>query len=189
VSIGRLVQEKRTEDLVAAQKQLGVRVVIVGEGPNNAWMQQLKANAGDGVVFAGQRTGDELETLFRFAAAYVTTSELEGLPSSVLEAMERRSCVIASDIPPHRLLLDGSETGDCLFPVGDVDALVERLRRVLADSEERKRVADLQRAHVRADYAWDVLAERVSDFYQQVVKKTRNLSVVRAPLALDRRLG
>ncbi|MEM1012760.1 MAG: glycosyltransferase family 4 protein, partial [Planctomycetota bacterium] len=67
VSIGRLVQEKRTQDLVSAQKRLGFKLVIVGEGPDNDWMKQLKASAGDGVVFAGHRTGHALETLFRTA--------------------------------------------------------------------------------------------------------------------------
>ncbi len=165
VSVGRLVQEKRTQDIVTAQKRIGCRVVIVGDGPDNDWMKSLKAEAGDGVVFAGHRTGRALETLFRCAAAYVTASELEGLPSSVLEAMERKSCVIASDIPPHRLLLEGSGTSGQLFPVGDVDALAGRLLEVLEHKKYRQEVAEGQREHVRSEYAWDVLAEKVSDFY------------------------
>jgi glycosyltransferase involved in cell wall biosynthesis len=167
VSIGRLVQEKRTQDLVAAAKQVGVPLVIVGEGPENDWMRALRGSAGAGVVFAGHRRGRELETLFRSATAYVTASELEGLPSSVLEAMERRSCVIASDIPPHRLLLEAAGTSELLFPVADVDALVGRLRRVL--DEGREAVANRQQSHVRAEYAWDGLAQRCSSFYRYIV--------------------
>ncbi len=170
VSVGRLVQEKRTQDIVSAAERVGCRLVVVGEGPQTPWLTSLKQSAGGNIVFAGHRTGHELETLFRCAAAYVTASELEGLPSSVLEAMERQSCVIASDIPPHRLLLDGAGTGHLLFDVQDVDGLTMRLRQVMTDAATRQDAADRQRAHVRANYAWDVLAGRVSDFYLKVAK-------------------
>ena len=175
VSVGRLVEEKRTHDTVAAHAQLiatpgleDVKLAIVGEGPETPWLQAMRAAAGPHVVFAGHRSGGDLEQLFRNAACYATASELEGLPMSVLEAMERRACVVASDIPPHRLMLDGAGTGELLFPVGDVSSLAGRLTRIFQASSLREELATLQRAHVRSEYTWDVLAERTAEFYAKV---------------------
>ena len=176
VGVGRLVEEKRTHDLVAAHARLAavegledVKLAIVGEGPESPWLAKLRATAGSTVVFAGHQSGDDLEQLFRNAGCYATASELEGLPMSVLEAMERRACVIASDIPPHRLMLGEAGTPEMLFPVGDVAGLADRLRRVLERPTLRYQLADLQRAHVRAEYSWDVLAAKTAEFYRSTV--------------------
>ena len=171
VSVGRLVQEKRVQDAVASFRSLGrddLKLAVVGEGPATAWLDGLKRDAGPNVVFAGHRTGPALETLFRTAAAYVTASELEGLPSSVLEAMERRVSVVASDIPPHRQLLGPVEPHGLLFDVGDVAALASKLRRILEDHDFADRVADAQQRHVRRHYSWDVLTDRFEALYRSV---------------------
>ena len=171
VSIGRLVQEKRTQDLTAAHARLGVpgvKLVIAGEGPDGAWLRSLRAGAAPNVVFAGHRTGHALATLFRTAAAYATASELEGLPSSVLEAMEAGVPIVASDIPPHRQLLEA--TGAALVPVGDVEGMAAALREFVEDRELGANVAARQRTHVRAHYSWDVLCERFEALYLGAVR-------------------
>ena len=173
VSIGRLVQEKRTQDTVAAFRAVGrhgLKLVIAGDGPDGAYLRSLKAIGGDNVIFAGHRTGRALETLFRTAAAYATASELEGLPSSVLEAMERGVPVVASDIPPHRQLLGPTAAAGFMFPVGDTAAMADRLRRAIDDPGG---VAESQRAHVRAHYSWDVLAARFEALYREAAVQSR----------------
>ena len=171
VSIGRLVPEKRLQDTIAAFDRLGMsgyKLAIVGDGSDRARLEKL---AGPGVVFTGQQQGDALQTLFRGAAAYVTASELEGLPSSVLEAMERCVPVVASNIAPHRSLLDRVSGYDAFFPVGDVEALSRVLRRVLGDKPQARAMADAQQATVRQYFSWQVLTRRAEQYYLGLVEQ------------------
>jgi glycosyltransferase involved in cell wall biosynthesis len=176
VCIGRLVPEKRIHDTIAAFAQVpgDVKLVLVGEGKHSPeYVQQLRVQAATDprVIFTGLQTGDALETLFRSARLYVTASELEGLPSSLLECMERRIPAIASDISPHRQLLGGVPGYDWLFPVGDISALTGLMTSAIADQAKSDAIADAQRKFVRANYSWPVLAAATLRMYRRHVRK------------------
>ena len=179
VSVGRIVPEKRVEDSIAAflkcvanEPALACyRLAIAGTG-GGRYMEKIQAMAdaaGGRVRLLGHLNADRVDGLFRCAAAYVTSSELEGLPSSVCEAMERLTPIVASDIPPHRQLLKTVAHHGLLFPVGNVDASAARLLRVLTDAALASAVAEEQKRHIRADYSWETLAVRFETFYRGVV--------------------
>ena len=182
VCVGRLVQEKRVEDAVSgflrAKSQFqhvpriaAAKFVVVGEGPPGGYMDGLKKLASNDVIFAGLQRGAALATLFRCAAAYVTASEMEGLPMSLLECMEGGTPAVASGIPPHRQLLGGVDGYDLFFDVGDVAALARQLGRVLCDPAFGGQIAAAQRRFVRANYSWPVLAERTERMYLETVAR------------------
>jgi glycosyltransferase involved in cell wall biosynthesis len=178
VSIGRLVPEKRIHDTIAAYRDVpgDCKLVFVGEGKHSPeYVEQLRAQAklDPRIVFTALQTGSALETLFRSARLYVTASELEGLPSSLLECMERRIPAIASDITPHRQLLGHVPGYDWFFQVGDVPALTRLLTTALANRATCGAIADGQRRFVRENYSWPVLAAATLKLYRQVVGQTR----------------
>lgn len=174
VCVGRLVPEKRLQDTIAAFKRIETdhKLVIVGEGKTTVdYVESLKSAGGDRVVFTGLQNGPALETLFRLAAFYVTASELEGLPSSLLECMERGTCAIASDIPPHRELLGRVDGYDLFFNVGDFDALCAHMKRLLDQPQHAGAIAANAREFVRREYAWPVLAGKTEQFYLDVLAR------------------
>lgn len=167
--VGRLVPEKRIQDLIRAVKSLdGDLKLAVAGGSAGAedYERTLRELAGDDprIVFTGNRYGEELAALYSNALAYATASELEGLPLTLLEAMSHGLPCLASDIPPHVEVLRpaGIET----FPVHDVDALSRRMR-ALADLSGKQRAAlgsaGLER--VRRDYSWDQAANLLAESY------------------------
>jgi len=79
------------------------------------------------------------------------------------EAMAAGVPVVASDIPGYRDLLTA---GGVLVPPGDPVALARALDRLLADPDERVRLADAGR-HEAARYAWPRVAERVLAVYER----------------------
>jgi glycosyltransferase involved in cell wall biosynthesis len=173
VSVGRLVPEKRVHDTIAAfaQVKTNCKMVFVGEGKYNPeYEARLKSQAGGDqrFVFTGQQSGDALETLFRSAAAYVSSSELEGMPSSVLECMERRVPAILTDIDAHRAIYSGLSGFELSFAVGDVAVLSQHITRVLGDRQFAHALGEIQRQHVRTHYAWPVLAAKTEQLYQRV---------------------
>lgn len=176
VSVGRIVPEKRLHDTIAAYAKVpgDRKMVFVGDAQHSReYLAELQKQAendpGRRIVFTGLQRGPALEALFRSATCYVSASELEGNPSSVLECMEYGTPAILTDIDGHRPLFSKAEGYDLQFKPGDVDALTERLTRVLANPTFAALLAERCRAHVRSEFAWPVLAERTERLYLEVV--------------------
>ncbi|HEX8340324.1 MAG TPA: glycosyltransferase family 4 protein [Tepidisphaeraceae bacterium] len=179
VTVSRVVPEKRLHDVIAAFSATGGghKLVVVGGAQHSGdYLKQLQAQADAAapgrVVFAGHQGGDALRTLFGAAAAYVSASELEGMPSSVLECMEYNVPAILSDIDAHRAITKPIATYDWHFAVGDVAALSRRMASVAADPASASVTAAACRAHVRQHFAWPVLAQRTEALYLRVANAT-----------------
>ena len=172
--VGRLVPEKRPDDLIRAFRSIrgDVRLVIAGGTSfTSSYVEQLRRLAGDDprIVFTGYVYGDELRSLYRNAAAFVLPSSLEGMPLTLLEAIASSSPVVVSDIPPNVEVVGHDARGHHVFPSGDVDALRRSLIAVLADpSAERQGVAALRRRVLR-DYSWDAAADATEQLYKRLV--------------------
>ena len=71
---------------------------------------------------------------------FVLPSLSEALSNSLMEAMGCGCCPVASDTGGNPELVTDGETG-LLFPVGDAEALAERLALLLDQPEYRRRLA------------------------------------------------
>lgn len=168
LSVGRLTPEKRVEDMVAAVLALSapVRLAVVGdEASGGGYLEGLRqtAQGREDIVFTGYRFGAELAALFAGAGLFVTASELEGLPLTLLEAMSYGIPCLASDIAPHREVL--GDDYPWLFPVGDVRALAALLEAALASPGEREARGRELRDRVARCFSWDEAAAAVGTLY------------------------
>jgi glycosyltransferase involved in cell wall biosynthesis len=178
VTVGRLVPEKRLHDTIAAflRADPDLKLVFIGEGPHTQdYVQQLKSTADADpkrrIVFTGLQAGVALDTLFRSAALYISASELEGNPSSVMECMERCVPAILTDIAGHRPLFAPVKEYDLSFSPGDVDALTERIKYAVQNPQYLNDIAQACRRHVRTQFSWPALAERTERLYLSVVNR------------------
>jgi glycosyltransferase involved in cell wall biosynthesis len=152
LSVGRLVEEKGFQDLIAARlkAQTRLKVVIVGAADHeDRFATKLKGYASDTIIFAGMRNSSELGTLYRSAALFVLPSYHEGLPIVALEALNAQAPVLLSNIPQN---VDIGLPSQCYFPLGDIDALAERIS---ARSFELLR-ADI--SDLPTSFDWDKIA-------------------------------
>ncbi|WP_063746875.1 glycosyltransferase [Catenuloplanes japonicus] len=136
--VGRLDAEKNLDVLVRAfavvRRMTDSQLLLVGTGARERALRALAAELGvaDDVRFAGFVPDDELPDAYAACTVFVNpgTAELQSLVT--LEAMACGRPVVGANSAalPH-LIVDG-ETG-CLFPPGDVRALVRRLLSILDD--------------------------------------------------------
>jgi glycosyltransferase involved in cell wall biosynthesis len=154
---GRLSPEKRI-DVVAAATE-GLPRIVAGDGP-------LRHLLPDALGFVPQH---ELFGLFERAAVVVLTSEREGLPNVVLEAMARGKTVVATAVGGIPSVIEDGETG-LLVPVGDVEATRTAVERALADPELRRRIGAAAREQVREHSSWDRVTERTLEVYETAVR-------------------
>ena len=130
VYAGRLEAMKNVDVLIAAAAQLqDVTLIICGAGPRRKELQRL---AGDRVQFRGF-TGD-VWSIIKGADLFVSLSDFEGTPNTVLEAFAARTPTVLSDIDAHRALAD--ERSAFFAPLRDVAATAAVIRRALADRSE-----------------------------------------------------
>lgn len=173
VFVGRLVPEKRIEDLVAAFRdgRRGLKLAVVGGAAGSEdYAARLRQAAADdpSIVLTGYRFGDELAALLDNAAVYVTASELEGMPLSLLEGMAAGLPCLASDIAPHREVL--GPTGR-YFPVGDVSALEAALDLMAGDAARMTALGAACRDRAARHWSWDTAASRLGDAYRAAVRR------------------
>jgi glycosyltransferase involved in cell wall biosynthesis len=185
IYVGRLVPEKRVEDLIQAFLQLRTkhRLAIVGEGGyTDGYVNELLRVAGGEprIVFTGLQRGNALETLYRGAAAFVLPSDLEGLPMSLLEATERGIPAVVSDIPPHREILGSVNGYDLFVPCRDVNGLTQKMGQVLECHDYYTEVASRARAFVRECYSWDSSVDETEKVFHRVIYDMRHGTVTSA---------
>jgi len=81
----------------------------------------------------------EAREIYCRSQVWVMASQSEGFPAPVLEAMACGCCVVATDCGGTRDMIIDGENG-FLVPVGDSDAIVNKVELLLADGELRNRM-------------------------------------------------
>ena len=158
IGIGRLEARKGFDVLLRSAAQalrngLDFDIVLLGEGPLRGSLAALAIELGiaDRVHMPGH-VSSSLPWL-RASTAYVLTSRLEGLPTTILEAFACGTPVIANDCPSGPAeLLAGGRAGE-LVAMDDLDALALAMQRILQSPEHR---AELRAAGLARVQRYDV---------------------------------
>lgn len=131
LGVGRLTPEKGFEYLVEAVNRLDLvkQLVIAGAADHgDSYYEKLKQlDINNKVVFAGFVGGENLRQLYSHARMFVLSSENEGFPLVMLEAMNYGLPMVVSDIPATHLI---ELPDDCYAKKCDVDSLVERIEQM-----------------------------------------------------------
>jgi len=155
VAVGRLTHVKRFDLLIRAYALGDFKqpLVILGEGPQLAELKELALELGvsERVLFPGFMANPY--AIVAQASVFVLSSDREGFPNCLVEAMAVGLPVIATNCHhgPAEILDDvatltvaGVHQGKygLLVPTNDADALAQALRQVLADQAMRKSLAE-----------------------------------------------
>lgn len=146
VATGRLVDFKNYELMIEgfaaiAEDYPDINLEIFGEGPYREILEPLisKLNMKNRVLLKGDSkdvAGDIKDALF-----YVMTTNSEGMPNSLMEAMALGLPVLSTDCIGEgaRMLIEDGVNG-LLIPRQNLDELIRGYRRMLDDKELRDRL-------------------------------------------------
>src|SRR5579862_190480 len=133
LALGRLHPNKSFDKLLAAVARVhGLHLWLAGEGALAAELRRLTAllRIEDRVHFLGWR--EDVSALLAACDMLVCPSRIEPLGNTIIEAWAARKPVVAAaSSGPAELIVDGKN--GLLVPVGDVGALAEAMRQLVAD--------------------------------------------------------
>jgi colanic acid/amylovoran biosynthesis glycosyltransferase len=181
--VARLVEKKGTSGLIRAFARIAgrlptARLVIIGDGPLRSSLRQLAANLGqsDHVTFLGRQPPEAVESWMRrawlIAAPSVAASDgdSEGLPTVLVEAAASGVPAVATDhsgIP--EIVLD-DETG-FLVAEKDIEALADRLERLIGSAEMRHRMGAAANRLARRKFDLQRQSAILEEHYDAVVAR------------------
>lgn len=140
--------------LVVAGPNCDARAFCAALGPvGDAWM-------GLGVVAA-----EDKPVLYRSVDLFTLPSRAENMPNTVLEAMAAGLPIVATPVGAVPEMVSDGESG-FLVPVGDVEALADRIERLVADPALRRRMGTAAAATAARDYDFAGIERRLLKAYR-----------------------
>jgi glycosyltransferase involved in cell wall biosynthesis len=169
LSVGRLREPKDFLTLVRAIAALehrdDVRLRIAGDGPDRPALEQeiARHRLHDRVELLGTR--DDVDRLLADSGVFVLSSDSEGMPMSVLEAMAAGVPVVASAVGGVPEVVRDGETG-ALVPPRDPAALARAIDRLVADPRLRHLQGDAGRSRAERVFGIEEFRRRHLDAYR-----------------------
>lgn len=163
--IGVFRARKRVANLLLAFAEIAERcpdavLLLVGggrgyEGPLRALAAELRV--ADRVIFTGSVPPDCVPYYLSLVHVFCLLSSYEGMPMSLLEAMQRAKAVVATNGYGMRDLLADGDAG-ILVPVDDIPATARALEALVKDPARRAALGAAARARVQSRFTWDRIA-------------------------------
>lgn len=148
VTAGRLTEQKNQMMLIEAfalfnKSVAGYNLIIYGEGALKKDLENAAVRLG--VEKQVSFPGNKKDLLYRIkdASLFVMTSNFEGMPNALLEAMALGLPVISTDCPcgGPRAVIDNNING-ILIEVGDTVDCAEKMKQVLTDEQLGRRLGE-----------------------------------------------
>jgi glycosyltransferase involved in cell wall biosynthesis len=170
LGIGSLIPSKRWDRLVAAASELKKRklefsVRIVGDGPLRSALEEQtrKLRIDDRVTFLGQ--SDDILGLLGDSTLLAHTSDVEGCPNVVMEAMALGRPVVATDVGDVSFLVEDGKTG-FIVQRQDLNQFVECLETLIANRDLCQRMGEAGRSKALHEFGLDRLVSETFAAYE-----------------------
>ncbi|MEX1079055.1 MAG: glycosyltransferase family 1 protein [Homoserinimonas sp.] len=174
--VGRLAAEKQVEDLRVIATLPGVRLVIVGDGPLRARLEQVLPTA----RFTGFLGGEELARALASFDVFVHPGELETFCQTIQEAMASGVPVVATGRGGPVDLVDSSRTG-WLYQPGNLHELRDRVADLAGDAAKRNAFARAAARTVQGR-SWSAVCDALIGHYLDAIALHQSRPVAAPPL-------
>lgn len=173
VTVANLRAQKNYPMLLAAAKHVvesdrSVRFVAAGQGPLEQEIAAQHAALGLGDAFRLLGYRPDATQLVAAADLFVLSSDHEGLPVSVMEALTLGVPVVATDVGGVREAVTDGREGLLVTP-GSARALAEAVLRVARNAELRANFSE-RAALTGRHFSARITTTRIEDVYRSVVR-------------------
>lgn len=176
--VGRLVYEKNVGLLMQVLVELmrerpRLHAVISGLGPLASVAHEVAAGSAYAARFHFVGFSDQVWGLLKSSDVFLSTSQVEGRPNAVIEAMACRCPMVLSDIPQHREFVPNDAA--LFFSTLSATSAIEAINRALSDRGAARQRADRARDAATA-FSIAHMAQRYADVYRHVAHRAIHAS-------------
>lgn len=172
ISVGDLIKRKNYETLIKAINFCTddkIKLIVCGEGPRRKKLEKLALKLGveSQVFFLGYRS--DITELLSNSDCYVFSTEQEGLPRSLMEAMVVGLPCIVSDIRGNIDLIK-DESGGYIVNALDYKAFARQIEILSKNREMREKMGLFNREYIEK-YKLEKVIEETVNFYSNIQQK------------------
>tara|TARA_B100000519_G_scaffold50474_1_gene40788 strand:+ start:736 stop:1869 length:1134 start_codon:yes stop_codon:yes gene_type:complete len=173
--VSRLVSQKNIDSIIKAVKVMENEKIIlniVGDGSeiNNLKLLVKKYELDKKINFIGKIENTKLNEYLKNADIFIQASNYEGLPHSILEAMNFEIPILSTDVGGCSVLLNKGERGYIIpMPVSEVE-ISEGIRKIINNKNEAKSKARLAKNYLNQEHNFNTNAEIYDEKIKEVVK-------------------
>ena len=177
-SVGRLEPQKRFDLLLDAfadarrSSRRSMRLLIAGAG---SMRSELEAQARRLQLGTAVRILGHVEDIVGFHHAldlYVQSSDYEGTPNVILEAMSMETPIVATKVGGTEDLVHDTEHALLVSP-NDASALAKAIEGILGDAEAARARALAARRRVEGELSFRTRCNRIEAIYEELVLERR----------------
>lgn len=156
----------------AAQQIQGLRLLLLGNGSQSAYLKQILDQAGvlNQVVFPGQVDQSDLPRYYHQADLYLSASHVDGSSVSLMEALACALPVLVSDIPGNQEWVKPGVNG-WWFRDGDADDLANKIRMAVEQCQSLPSMGSAARQMAEAKADWSRNFSVLLDAYGMVLSE------------------
>jgi glycosyltransferase involved in cell wall biosynthesis len=176
LAVGRLSVEKRFERFISIvasikkQSSIKVKGIVVGDGPLRESLQQLSSEVGldcETIEFRGEVM--EMTSVYREADILVLTSEFEGTPNVILEAMSSGLPVVSAKVGGVPEIVEDHVTGFLIEPYNELK-MADVITKLIHEPDLRCEFGCAARRFIESNRALNRLPQMLTEFYQTILK-------------------
>jgi len=173
-AVGRLSPEKGFDLLINAvarviERGYDVSLVIIGEGEERSRLEDIVStkNITDKVYFTGYL--DQASQYLHYFNVFIISSLTEGLPITLLEAMQKSVPIIATRVGGIPEVLDNGEYGLLVNP-GNEHELAEAIITFHDSPEKRKKLCTAARERVNHLFSLETMEHGYRKLYEKLLE-------------------
>jgi glycosyltransferase involved in cell wall biosynthesis len=176
-AVGRLEPQKRFDLLIQAVARAqahdgDIRLMIAGDGSQREILTRLASQALPEGACRILGHVDDIGKVHHAMDLFVQSSDYEGTPNAVLEAMAFESPIVATDAGGTAEVVHPGEHG-LVIGTGSEAALTEAIREALTNRSATAARARAARRRVEGELSFRSRMRRVEDIYRELMNGTR----------------
>lgn len=139
ITVGRLEPQKNFEEMIRSLRNSNYKLDIVGSGSLEDKLKQLAKEQNFEINFIGKIKYYELMNKLKNYLFFLSTSNYEGNPKAILEAMNSGCIVLAKSTPNIKEIIEHDVNG---LIYDNLDNLIKILNDTSSDKKKIKRISD-----------------------------------------------
>ena len=170
--ISRLVIQKNINIVIEAMELLdnkNVKLSIIGEGGEFNKLEGVihELNLQNRVQLLGKIDNNKISQFLLTADIFIQASDYEGLPHSVLEAINYEIPILSTEVGGCKDLLNDGERGFIIPIPPDKKIIAENIIYIINNKDEATKRADAAKEFISKEYSFLVQANQYMKIFQQ----------------------